>query len=149
MALGITYGLGSAILTFYNGVILGAVAMDYVNDGQTEFLLGWLLPHGSIELPSLVIASQAGLLLASAMIGWRQSATFRQRLRRVQRDLLALIVGVGCLLVYAGLVEAFVSQFHEPVLPYPLKIAIGVVNLALLTTYLWRAGTRPESTWPA
>ena len=44
--------------------ILGAVAVDYVADGQTRFLLGWLLPHGAIEIPAILIAGQAGLVLA-------------------------------------------------------------------------------------
>jgi uncharacterized membrane protein SpoIIM required for sporulation len=41
-----TYGVGTIISLFYNGIILGAVSWDYVTDGQTLFLLGWLLPHG-------------------------------------------------------------------------------------------------------
>lgn len=40
MALGMSWGIGTLVLLFYNGVILGAVAMDYVLAGQTTFLLG-------------------------------------------------------------------------------------------------------------
>jgi hypothetical protein len=43
-------------------------------------------------------------------------------------------------LIWAGLVEAFLSQYHEPVLPYALKIMLGVLELILLTMFLWRAG---------
>jgi hypothetical protein len=46
LSLGMTYGVGTIISLFYNGIILGAVSWDYVTDGQTLFLLGWLLPHG-------------------------------------------------------------------------------------------------------
>jgi len=46
-----TCGLGTIILLFYNGVILGAVVVDYILAGQATFLLGWLLPHGSFEIP--------------------------------------------------------------------------------------------------
>ena len=45
LALGMTWGIGTLIMLFYNGVILGAVALDYVLAGETTFLLGWLLPH--------------------------------------------------------------------------------------------------------
>ena len=41
-----TWGVGTIIMLFYNGVILGAVAVDYIRAGQTKFLLGWLMPHG-------------------------------------------------------------------------------------------------------
>ena len=39
-ACGMTWGLGTMILLFYNGVILGAVSFDYVQAGQAKFLLG-------------------------------------------------------------------------------------------------------------
>jgi len=55
MALGFTWGLGTLVFMFYNGIILGAVAADYVMAGQTQFLLGWLLPHGVIEIPAMLI----------------------------------------------------------------------------------------------
>ncbi|HYR57633.1 MAG TPA: stage II sporulation protein M, partial [Chthoniobacteraceae bacterium] len=46
VAFGMTWGIGTMMLLFYNGVILGLVAVDYVLAGQLVFLLGWLLPHG-------------------------------------------------------------------------------------------------------
>ena len=46
MALGMTWGVGTLIMLFYNGVILGAVSADYILGGQGVFLAGWLLPHG-------------------------------------------------------------------------------------------------------
>src|SRR5262249_28736981 len=49
LALGMTWGIGTVATLFYNGVTLGAVSADYVQAGQTTFLLGWLLPHGVIE----------------------------------------------------------------------------------------------------
>src|SRR5437773_8447965 len=70
LALGMTWGIGTIIMLFYNGLMLGAVAVDYAAAGQTKFLLGWLLPHGVVEIPSILIAGQAGLLLAYALIGW-------------------------------------------------------------------------------
>ena len=44
------------------------------------------------------------------------------------------------MLVWAGLVESFVSQYHQPVLPYALKIGFGVCELAALTAFLGWAG---------
>ena len=42
------------------------------------------------------------------------------------------------MLVWAGVVEAFISQYHEPVLPYLVKIALGCVELAVLSAWLYR-----------
>jgi uncharacterized membrane protein SpoIIM required for sporulation len=145
MALGMTWGVGTVLLLFYNGVILGAVALDYVRAGQTKFLLGWLLPHGAVEIPAILIAGQAGLVLALALIGWGTRAPVRERLREVSRDLTTLIFGVGLLLIWAGFVEAFLSQYHEPVVPYVAKIAFGLVELVLLFLFLAKSGTRSSA----
>ena len=51
-----------------------------------------------------------------------------------------LIAGAAALLVWAGIVEAFVSQYHQPVLPYSLKIAFGACELAALAAFLGWAG---------
>ena len=144
LALGMTWGIGTIIMLFYNGVMLGAVAVDYVRAGQAKFLLGWLLPHGVIEIPAILIAGQAGLLLALALIGWGKRIPLRARLRQISPDVVTLIFGVGLLLVWAGLVEAFLSQYHEPVLPYSIKIAFGLVELVLLVLFLARSGTTPQ-----
>ena len=138
--LGMTFGVGTIILLFYNGVILGAIVLDYILAGETTFLAGWLLPHGAIEIPSILVAGQAGLVLARALIGWDNRLNLRMRLRQVSSDLLTLIMGLALMLVWAGFVEAFLSQYHEPVIPYTFKIAFGLVELTLLTVFLLKAG---------
>lgn len=143
MALGLSWGLGTLVILFYNGVILGAVAVDYLMAGQGSFLAGWLLPHGSVEIPSILIAGQAGFVLAGALIGWGRRVSLRSRLRAVVGDLVTLLGGVGLLLIWAGLVEAFFSQYHEPVLPYAVKIAFGLFELTGLILFLTLAGRRP------
>jgi uncharacterized membrane protein SpoIIM required for sporulation len=140
LAFGVTWGVGTVILLFYNGVTLGAISADYVGAGYTQFLAGWLLPHGAIEIPAILLGGQAGLVLAGALIGWGERASRADRLRSVARDLLVIGLGAAALLVWAGLVEAFVSQYHQPVLPYSLKIAFGLLELAALSIYLARAG---------
>jgi uncharacterized membrane protein SpoIIM required for sporulation len=144
MALGITWGLGTALLLFYNGAVLGAVAVDYVGAGKAAFLVGWLLPHGAVEIPAILIAGQAGLVLAGALIGLGDDAPFRSRLRRVMGPVVTLMAGVGILLVWAGVIESFFSQYHEPVLPYGLKIAFGIAELGLLAFFLGFSGKREK-----
>jgi uncharacterized membrane protein SpoIIM required for sporulation len=140
MAAGITWGVGTVVLLFYNGVTLGAVAADYSGAGYTQFLAGWLLPHGAIEIPAILLGGQAGLVLAGALVGLGERATRTARLRAVVHDLLAIAAGAACLLVWAGIVEAFVSQYHQPVLPYGLKIAFGMLELLALSIFLAKAG---------
>jgi uncharacterized membrane protein SpoIIM required for sporulation len=145
LALGISWGIGTTILLFYNGVVLGAIIIDYVRAGQSIFLMGWLLPHGVVEIPAILIAGQAGLLLGQALIGWNSKENLQERLRSVTGSLCTLISGAALLLIWAGLVEAFFSQYHEPVLPYQFKIIFGLLELLALITFLSRGRKNPSS----
>jgi uncharacterized membrane protein SpoIIM required for sporulation len=140
LAMGMTFGVGVVVLLFYNGVILGAVCLDYILAGETRFLLGWLLPHGAIEIPAILIAGQAGFLIAKTLIGSGDRRPLSLRFRQVSSDLVTLSCGFACLLIWAGLIEAFLSQYHEPVIPYSAKIAFGCIELVLLILYLSRSG---------
>lgn len=142
LAAGATWGIGSIAILFYNGVTLGAVAADYVSSGYLKFLLGWLMPHGVIEIPAVLIAGQAGLLLAGALIGYGDVRPRAARLRGITHDLLALSGGIAVMLLWAGVVEAFLSQYHAPVLPYSLKIGFGAAEFVLLLCWLSLAGRK-------
>lgn len=145
LGLGMTFGLGTIVLLFYNGVIMGAISVDYIADGQLVFLLGWILPHGSVEIPAILLAGQAGLVLGHALIGWGNRLPRRLRLRAVLPDLVTMAGGIAVLMVWAGVIESFFSQYHEPVIPYALKIGFGVVEMAALALFLIRGGAN-EST---
>jgi uncharacterized membrane protein SpoIIM required for sporulation len=140
LAMGMTWGIGTILSLFYNGVLLGAVMFDYIRAHQTPFVLGWLMPHGVIEIPAVLIAGQAGLVIGHALIGGRDRSTLKDRLRAIGPDVMTLIGGVAVLLVWAGLIESFFSQVHQPVIPYAAKIAFGAAELALL---LWFLNRRP------
>src|SRR6185369_13110264 len=140
MAAGITWGAGTLIVLFSNGVSIGAVAADYIGGGQAAFLAGWLLPHGSTEIPAILLGGQAGFILAGALIGWGSHRSRAERFRMVGSDLFAIVAGAGGLLVWAGIVEAFISQYHQPVIPYSLKIGFGICEILALTAFLGRAG---------
>lgn len=61
-------------------------------------------------------------------------------MRQSMREWLLLIAGLAMMLVWAGLMEAFFSQHHAPVLPYGFKVAVGAAELVLLTFYLLLIG---------
>jgi uncharacterized membrane protein SpoIIM required for sporulation len=141
IAFGCTLGIGTLLLLLYNGIMLGGICLDYVAAGKSAFLAGWLLPHGSIEIPAILIAGQAGFLIAGAVIGLR-GGTFRMRMRAIGRDLTVLAGGIAVMLVWAGFIESFFSQYHAPVLPYWLKITFGALELAGLTLFLALGGRK-------
>jgi hypothetical protein len=58
------------------------------------------------------------------------------------RDWLVLVAGLAMMLVWAGIMEAFFSQHHAPVLPYGFKVAVAAAELVLLTIYLLMIGRK-------
>lgn len=137
-ALGVTFGIGTALLLFENGVLLGAVAVQYTQRGFGLFMTAWLLPHGVFEIPSILIAGQAGFYLARLLLHRRENRNVRQSMR----EWLILVAGLAMMLVWAGLMEAFFSQHHAPVLPYAFKVAVAAAELVALTIYLLLIGRR-------
>jgi uncharacterized membrane protein SpoIIM required for sporulation len=137
-ALGVTFGIGTALLLFENGVLLGAVAIHYTRQGFGLFMTAWLLPHGVFEIPSILIAGQAGFYLAHLLLRRREDRNVRQSMR----EWLVLVAGLAMMLVWAGIMEAFFSQHHAPVLPYGFKVTVAAAELLLLTIYLMTTGRR-------
>jgi len=142
MALGISWGIGTLVLLFYNGVLLGAVALDYIRAQETTFMLAWLSPHGVIEIPAILLAGQAGLVLAGALIGWESRIPLQVRLRESSKDIVTLSFGVALMLGWAGVVESFISQYHAPILPYSLKLSFSLFELSMLALFLARSGAK-------
>lgn len=139
MVTGFLWGVFTFLLLFYNGTLVGIVIYDYLADGQGVFLTAWLLPHGSFELPAIFIGGQAGLVIARTMFGWGTNLRLRERFARVRGDLLTLAGGAAVLLVWAGIVESFLSQYHDPLF-YPWKIGLGAAQLAGLVGFLALCG---------
>jgi uncharacterized membrane protein SpoIIM required for sporulation len=91
-----------------------------------------------IEIPAILISGQAAFALASALLA--RSGVRKRQIRHVLRDVVTLAGGAALMLVWAGVVEAFISQYHYPVLSYSSKIVFGSVELAALIYYLFRVG---------
>ena len=144
LALGSAWGLGTVVLLFFNGVQVGGVIYDYVQDGQSMFVAGWLLPHGSFEIPAILIAGQAGMILGRAIIGWGTAEDLRGRLRLILPEVATLAGGASVMLVWAGIVESFFSQYHAPIVPYSVKISFGTVELISVIAFFSLSGRKKE-----
>lgn len=138
-ALGITFGIGTASVLFYNGVPLGALAVQYHLAGHGLFFWAWILPHGIPELTEIVIAGAAGLVIARGMLlpGDRSR---RDALVAEARRAARMVVGGMPLLVLAGVIEGTISQIHAPTMPYPAKLAFAAIVGAGMFAWLALAG---------
>jgi uncharacterized membrane protein SpoIIM required for sporulation len=136
LAGGIFGGLGTVYVLVGNGVQLGAVAGALVAYHLTDRLLGFIGPHGFLELSVVVVAGACGLLIGHAVVwpGLRRRGT---ALSDAASRAVRLLLGLLPLLVVAGLLEGFVSPSD---FAWPLKIAIGGVSAVGLYAYLLLVG---------
>ncbi len=136
IALGLTFGVGTVIVLFFNGAMVGSIAAMYAMDGQTTFFIAWVGPHGSIELPCVMFAGAAGFIMASIQMR-RDLGSFRSQMRTMRPQLVDLLIGTSTLLVIAGIIEGGFSQINEPTIPYWFKITVAAALFAMLIVYLF------------
>ena len=132
---GITFGLYTVFLLFFNGLLIGSVATLVGQNNLAFPFWAFVFPHGSLELPAIFLAGGAGLLIARGLL-------FPGKLRRVDAikfyglKAAQLMYGVIPLLVIAGIIEGFFSP--SPAVPDPLKYLAGIGLFMALVSYCSR-----------
>jgi uncharacterized membrane protein SpoIIM required for sporulation len=141
-ALGITVGVGTAVMLFTNGLFLGALAQVYTAKGMAGWFWAWILPHGIPEITAICIAGAAGLVIARGLAapkGLPRGLALRQEAVTAVK----LLFGTLVLFVLAGFIEGTVSQIHPPKLSVAFKVsfalAVGTGVYAYLCSDFLRA----------
>ncbi|MCX6044546.1 MAG: stage II sporulation protein M [Chloroflexi bacterium] len=133
---GITAGLFSAWIVLSNGLSIGAIfgllQAHHMSGGLAEFVVA----HGFIELSVIFMAGGCGLYLGDGVL---RPGLQRRTEALIERGRLGVRMILGCvpLLVLAGLIEGFISPSG---LPWPIKLAVGLITGGLLYYYWLRVG---------
>ncbi len=106
---GVVLAVPAAASLAFNGFAIGIYARLEVDLPE---LIAFILPHGILEIPAIVVAGALGIHLG--VVAWQ---TIRGRLERsvaateLERAFWVL-VGIGLVLAVAALVEGFVSPYY-------------------------------------
>jgi uncharacterized membrane protein SpoIIM required for sporulation len=133
-ALGITAGLGTVIILFFNGMSIGTIFGICQHYGLLQNILLFVVGHGSLELPAIFISGGAGLLLGKAILFPGQYSR-ADSLRLLARPALGLFAGCIPLLLLAGCIEGFISPRTD--LAGETKVLVGVAAFVALLIYLF------------
>jgi uncharacterized membrane protein SpoIIM required for sporulation len=112
---GITLGLGTTYLLFYNGAILGSLTGLIYLYGSPVNYWSLILPHGVIELTAVFISGAAGLIIAKGILIPGEYSR-RHSFVNGAKKAVSLVPGIVLMLVIAGIIEGFYT---------PLKIQEG------------------------
>jgi len=131
---GIAFGLGTFFYLYVNGMMLGVIGAACHQYGMSLALWSFVAPHGSLELPSILIAGAAGFRLGHSML-FPGTLRWRESVARGGMEATRLVSGIIPLLVIAGVLEGFFSPSHAPVW---LKFTVGGLLFTLLLVWLFR-----------
>ncbi len=128
--IGFFFTIGTHILLFYNGVMLGAFQYFFYMKGLliTSFLGIWI--HGSFEISAIVLAGGAGLTAGNGLL-FPKSYTRLQSMQLSAKRGLKIMMSLVPFIIAAGFLESYVTHNYQD-LPEWSKWAIIFASFALI-----------------
>ena len=133
-ASGIVFGVGTFWYLLLNGMMLGVIGEACHQYGMSLGLWSFVAPHGSLELPAIIIAGGAGFRLGYAML-FPGALRWKDSVARGGVEAARLVSGAIPMLVIAGTLEGFFSPSSAPVW---LKFTVGGMLFTFLLLWLFR-----------
>jgi uncharacterized membrane protein SpoIIM required for sporulation len=141
---GMTFGALTVYAMLMNGVMIGVLGALFTRAGAGLPFLALIAPHGSLELPAIIIAGGAGLKIGAALLfpgDLPRSAALRAAAPIAAR----LLLGTVPLFILAAAIEGF---FTPTGVAAGLKVAVGAVFFALLVAYVLVPGRHEADETP-
>jgi uncharacterized membrane protein SpoIIM required for sporulation len=132
---GMTAGIYTAFLLWFNGLLIGALATLVGQNNLAYPFWAFVFPHGSLELPAIFFAGGAGFLLARAIL-FPGKYRRRDALKFYGSLAVQLLFGIVPMLIIAGTIEGFFSP--NPSVPNPFKYLVGMSLFVLFVAYCSR-----------
>jgi len=144
-ASGILAAIPTALLTVYNGIVLGAFSWIFFRDPWPIEFFAWILPHGIPEFTAIALCAAAGLVLGGAVLVPGRKG--RRHALREAIDPALLLVGCSIpMFVLAALIESFVRESALETAP---RLAVAALMGALVAGLLVTAGRSARRVAPA
>jgi uncharacterized membrane protein SpoIIM required for sporulation len=130
-ALGVTAGIGTGLVLFTNGIMIGAVAAQAVQRGELFSFWGFILAHGALELMAIFLCGAAGFVMGWPIIAPGEH-TRKQAFAKGARTALTLVVGSIPFFVIAAVIEGYITPMTTlaPTGKYAVGIVTGTAGLA-------------------
>lgn len=108
-ALGFAFGIPTAWLLVYNGVMIGSLYAVFWDKGLGYEFTGWLMIHGVTELFAIVLAGAAGFVIGGA-VAFPGGRTRLASARAAGQKAATMAMGCVIMLIIAALLEGFGRQ---------------------------------------
>ncbi|MEO1654916.1 MAG: stage II sporulation protein M, partial [Bacteroidota bacterium] len=133
--LGIFFSIGAVAILLINGIMVGTFQYFFIERSLfwESFSTIWL--HGTLEISSIIIAGGAGIVLGKGLVfpgTYSRLTAFRLSARRG----LKLILGISPIIVFAALIESFITRYND--VPDVLKLGVIAFSaIVILSYFVW------------
>ena len=126
---GVTAGLSTVYILFYNGLFMGALSGLAGTEGYDMLnFYSLILPHGLIELTAIFISGACGFIIGQSILvpgDLKRKDSFIKG----AKEAAYLVPGIITMLVIAGLIEGFFTPL--PILPW-VKLTFSFFTLVFM-----------------
>lgn len=130
-AAGLFFSVGTGFILFKNGIMVGAFLVFFYKQGLLLHSLSVIMLHGTIELPSVVVAGAAGFVMGNSFLfpgTYPRLYSFKEGVKRGMK----IVIGLIPLFIVAGFIESFITRYAL----MPVLVKIFIIGLsALLILY--------------
>ena len=133
---GVLLGIPVVYILWQNALNVAVGAGLMASVGRLDVFFGLIIPHGLLELTGVFVAAGTGLRLGWAVID-PGPRTRQAALAAEGRTVAGMALGLVCLFLVAGVIEAFVTPSG---LPTWARIAVGIAAETAFLGYVFTLG---------
>ncbi|PKP80139.1 MAG: hypothetical protein CVT79_16310 [Alphaproteobacteria bacterium HGW-Alphaproteobacteria-18] len=126
-ALGFAFGIPTAWLLVYNGVMIGSMYAVFWDKGLGYEFTGWLMIHGVTEIFAIILAGAAGFIIGGA-VAFPGAQTRLASARSAGQKAATIAMGCVVMLIIAAILEGFGRQLiNSDTARYLIAVTTGVL----------------------
>ena len=129
-ALGFAFGIPTAWLLVYNGVMIGSLYAVFWDKGLGYEFTGWLMIHGVTEIFAIVLAGAGGFIIGGA-VAFPGARSRLASARAAGQKAANIAMGCIIMLIIAALLEGFGRQLiNSDAVRYGVALTTGAIWMA-------------------
>ena len=126
-ALGFAFGIPTAWLLVYNGVMIGSMYAVFWDKGLGYEFTGWLMIHGVTEIFAIILSGAAGFIIGGA-VAFPGAQTRLASARSAGQKAATIAMGCVVMLIIAAILEGFGRQLiNSDVIRYIIAASTGAL----------------------
>lgn len=124
--LGAIFSIGTGLLLFSNGIMLGSFQYFFYSKGLLLTSVMGIWMHGTIEIFSIVIAGAAGITMGNGLL-FPKTYPRKISFQRSAMEGIKILIGLFPLFIIAGFIESFLTRHSNISLLSYLIIGFSII----------------------